>query len=515
MSTTTVNGYRRTRAPDLTEPQEEWLRDEAALLACLMSGAQCDDINPAMFAVPANRELLLLIDDARATGLPITPANVLRAAQACGLDVDAEYIASVAAEPHTAGVEWFAGQVAKRHQERRLRGLAEGITSRLSAREPVEEITAYIGRQITPPEPKKSPIRFYTGPELSLLDVKIDFQISDFQVAGQGQLKCGPKKALKTGTEADKVISLASGLDYLGYFPVSKPIRAALMSAETGAAAIKELAHRIALSKGLAGIQDVPDALFAFDVPRISGPKECEHLRQVILEHGLQYLAIDPAYQALAVGDDGKNLFRMGELLGPLNRVMADTGCTISLSHHARKGSGREGQPLDLGDEVYSGFGEWARQWELVCRREPYDETNPGSHRLWLRWGGSAGHNGLVALDIEEGSLKDTGGRKWMVTIRDPSDIAQERREAGSEARTARKAETLAKHVRDIREALLSFPEGESSSEISIKAKLSNRDGKAALLELQSSGEAQSCKIKKNNRTYPGWKAGQPDSRTA
>lgn len=504
----------KPRAPDLREPQEEWLRDEVALLACLMDGAQCDDLTAEMLAIPANRQLLLLMDDARATGLTITPAIVLRAAQVCGLDIDAEYIVSVAAEPHGAGVEWYAGEVGKRHRERRLRSLAEGISVRLAARESLDEITSYISRQITPHERKHSPIKFHTGPELARLDVSINFQIEDFQVAGQGQLKAAPKKALKTCTEVDKIISLASGSDYLGHFPVGKPLRAALMSAESGAAAIREIAHRVAMSKGLAGVQDVPDALFAFETPRISGTAECEHLRRIILEHGLQYLGIDPAYLALAVGDDGKNIFRMGELLAPLNRLMHDTGCVISLSHHARKGSGREGQPLDLGDEAYSGFSEWARQWELLSRREPYDESRPGSHHLWLRWGGSAGHNGLVAVNVEEGSRKDAGGRRWDVTVRDPSDIAQERQDAGSEAKTAKKAKTLESHVNAVREALRSFPGGESSSEIAIKAHLNNRDGKAALFELQSRGEVQSCTVRKNNRLYDGWKAGPSDSRT-
>ena len=113
------------------------------------------------------------------------------------------------------------------------------------------------------------------------------------------------------------------------------------------------------------------------------------------MDDELEVLAVDPAYMCLPDVDHA-NLFQVGEKLRGVSQVCQETGAMLLLAHHNRKtGKADPFAPPELEDIAWAGFQEFARQWLLVGRREPY-EPGTGEHRLWLSAGGSAGHSAIV-----------------------------------------------------------------------------------------------------------------------
>src|SRR5262249_34947284 len=94
-------------------------------------------------------------------------------------------------------------------------------------------------------------------------------------------------------------------------------------------------------------------------------------------------------------------------------RACLDAGATPILAHHTTKPAGRTCEPLDLCDLAYAGIQEFAAQWLLYSRREPY-LAGTGQHKLWLNAGGPCGQGGLLGINIEEGQPGEPlGGRRW------------------------------------------------------------------------------------------------------
>lgn len=264
---------------------------------------------------------------------------------------------------------------------------------------------------------------------------------------GQPCVWAGPKKSLKTSTLIDAAISLASGTPFLGEFAAGPPVRVALISGESGEAAIQDCARRVALARSVQ-LPDLADRLlWGFQLPALSNPSHLAALRQTIIDHGIEVLIIDPLYLCLMAGSpagglSAANLYDMGPLLSNIATACLSAGCTPILAHHYRiTRANPYAEPL-LDDLAYAGIQEYARQWVLLGRRSPYDPDDlDGRHELWLSAGGSAGHALVRAVDICEGRARDDlGGRRWEVAVQ-PASTA---RAAGSTARKVQQSQRRA-----------------------------------------------------------------------
>ena len=161
---------------------------------------------------------------------------------------------------------------------------------------------------------------------------------------------------------------------------------------------------------------------------------------------------LDPSYLLLGgavTTDSPGNMFAMGALLAAIGTACTNAGATPIVITHAN-GRVPVGKPMELQHVAWSGFQQWARQWWLLSRLEPYRDD--GKHALCLRYGGSAGHTGLLAVGIDEGQFND-GGKKWDVRAAD----VREHRKAEQEAKAKEAQAELDKNAATVLRAMIAI----------------------------------------------------------
>lgn len=268
-------------------------------------------------------------------------------------------------------------------------------------------------------EPKaERPFELYALDHLLMGDFRVTYLIDGLLVAGQPCLCVGPQKCLKTTLLLKMALCLASGTRFLGRECQKR--RVLFMSGESGMATLQETALRII--KALGVTPENGHFYITPDLPQFSQP--LEKLEQLLVDQGTEVLIIDPAYLCLD-GSDANNMFVMGQQLGSVANLCTKLGVTLVLAHHTTKAAGKENKPLELSDMAWSGFGEFARQWLMISRRESYVDGT-GEHKLFLRAGGSAGHSNLLHLHVREGVFPN---RFWEVDVRTSGEVSRDRAE--------------------------------------------------------------------------------------
>ncbi|HEX4144695.1 MAG TPA: PriCT-2 domain-containing protein [Pirellulales bacterium] len=343
-------------------------------------------------------------------------------------------------------------------------------------------------RPATPEQTDTDPPTFklLTCTDLDRGDFAVDYLIDDILVAGQPTLCGGGAKMLKTSICLDGAIALTTGTPFLGRFPVLRQARTLVMSGESGLGTIQETARRICRSRGVK-LDTIKDLLWSEELPRCDKDIDLVRLDRTLRNTKTEVLVIDPAYLCLG-GDDHGDVFKQGQLLGRVNQVCVDNGAAIILCHHNKKSAQKSKTPPQLEDMAMAGFGEFARQWWLLGRREPFCAGEP--HALWLNVGGSAGHCGLYQLDIAEGSRKDPGGRKWEVDVTDHHAA----KDADSDA-----------DVQAVCKVLEAHPGGLTVKPIVEAAGLSRKRVEAAL-ESPTFAQSQIPHPQSKSKTIKGWR---------
>ncbi len=332
-------------------------------------------------------------------------------------------------------------------------------------------------------------------------DYQQTWLVSKVLVEGQPAVVGGSKKTLKTSICIDMAISLAAGTRerFLGKFDVENPRRVGVISGESGEATIRETARRICHSKRL----DLSrlNVFWSFMLPQVSREEQLDKLTEAVTANGLEVVILDPLYLSLLAGNStasAANMFDMGPLLSNLSNACLNAGATPILVHHTKKlGKGDRFRLPELEDLAFAGVQEFARQWILLGRREAY-EPGSGEHKLWLGVGGSAGHSGSWAVDINEGELNQNfGGRKWDVDVRTAGEEFS-RADAERQDKKAEKDQTKRDSaILRMRAALESYPEGETYSVIRETAGLNGAQARPALVELENTGVVEKTTITK------------------
>ena len=397
-------------------------------------------IEPGDFADNDFRLIYTTICRLRDEGTPadmLTICNALDRAGFAGKKGVVHVTASaIEATPNAYHIRYYAEIVKAASEKRHIRQLALQVAR--DASDPMSdpnELATRLWEGANGIESKSKLPKFITSRQLSEETKDVQFLIQGVLVADQPCVIAGEKKALKTTTIIDLTISLATGLPFLGRFPVISPVKVGMMSGESGQSTIKETANRICDSKDIQ-LRDVDNVSWAFGLPKLNDALVVQAVERFVEQNELKVLLIDPAYLCLGIGDTASNYFGVGERLECLSDVAGRTGCVFAIITHNRKPQKeRKYKMPDLEDIAYSGFPEWAGQWILLARREEYDPEKAGEHKLWLNIGSRAGFGSGWAFDVSEGTILDACGRRWEHRLLCPSEVIHERKDARAAAR--------------------------------------------------------------------------------
>ena len=291
----------------------------------------------------------------------------------------------------------------------------------------------------------RTQLRFRTAAEVRQYDQRPQWLVRGLMVRDSNAFIAGPMKSIKSGLCLDLAISLswpndlAGPTQFLGHFACEPVQRALLFSAESAEWVTRQHMLAIVRSK-LAGMplaagdrrhqpaqDEIVDALrldYCFDRPRLALRQDQAIIRRKIRDSGAQSVTFDPAYLMLLAGTETEagSVFEMGDLIRGIQDVCLAEGCMPIFAYHFKKSVNVKAVPK-LSDMAWAGAAEIARQWWLLNHCVPYD-LETGTARLMLFAGGSAGHGGAYAVDIEEGMVHEDleQPRLWNVTVRALAD---------------------------------------------------------------------------------------------
>ena len=503
--------------PTLNEQCEKWLI--GALLADPTLIGEARDLNPLDLQADVLRIIfrsILAVDTEDGTPDLVAVARRLESDGSLAdiggplaltaLANDAPYVAHIG--------EWCVG--IRRAALRRLFQSEAVVISRMANDPCVDEATilARLHRAATNIDCGNSRNIFqtYTMAELDAAEFSTEYLVEGILVANQPCVIAAGKKSLKTNIACDLTLSLASGSKFLGEFWTPQAVRVAIMTGESGDSTTQETMRRIARSKPWINLADYSNAICSFDLPRLGQPQTRRELERFITDNGLKVLIIDPAYLCLDLGDDAGNLFTVGKKLRELTDIGHATGSTIIIIHHNKKSVNDPFAIPELESIAWSGFQEWARQWLLIGRRELYNAEQAGSHKLWLNVGGSAGHSGCWAVDIEEGSRSDQCGRRWEVSVQGASSAVAESIEQREQTKASRDEQKNERRIAADAEKLLKvyrkLPQGETEKRVRETAGMNPARFAVVNQRLLDEGKVEFVPdaIEKNGRTYDGYR---------
>lgn len=343
------------------------------------------------------------------------------------------------------------------------------------------------------------------GPRFTLIDSdqfhKAEYTrrylVKDILAEGQNCIIGGPSKSLKTSFAIDLALSIGTATPFLGEFTVNESARVAVMSGESGGYTLQETARRIAAYKEIE--LSAAKVLWGFELPQVSSADDLHDLEAMITDHEVEVLILDPLYLCLLGIDfasQASNVFAMGPHLQHLSAIGDRTGCTMICLHHTKKSTARTYEPLGLEDLAMAGFAEWARQWILVNHREEY-EPGTGMHNMWMVNGGSAGHNGLYAVDVDEGTFDTYGGRKWLLSLENGSQVRKEKAEERERAKEHKQEQAVEGRKLKILQLLrkADYADGLTMSAIADKVNISRRNCAHSLEQLVDEDAVMKCQV--------------------
>jgi hypothetical protein len=350
--------------------------------------------------------------------------------------------------------------------------------------------------------------------ELATGDYRVTYIVERLLVEGQFCVVGGPKKSLKTSLAILLAICIALGRPFFERFRVNGRRRVLVCTSEAGLGAVKSIARRICGSLGVE-LESIHDLAFCPNVPKLDEPSSWSEFTRVVKRYQPGVVVLDPFYRMFS-GEGAENLFKMAVPLDLVDDYCRSAGITPILCHHLKSTRANPFSPADLDDLAFAGISEFARQWILVTRRESY-EIGSGVHRMLLNIGGSAGHNSIWALDVDEGPFNpddadDDGlyGRHWCTCLRTADEARADAQQQKAEANAAAEQQQLAADAARIEDVLRGCSEQlGTKTDLRDGSGISRKRFDAALAVLLQERRLMRAQVsKRNNRTYDAFAFG-------
>lgn len=447
--------------PDAGLTTAEWA--EAEILAGLMAGMDDERIVAGIFPSHAARILCVQIQRYRSENGIAPPPTVLAALLDGGhLGVPDLEIPELRRWLHPINQLFEDGfDRWERHWEEHLRHLVDAHKRKNLVRdlkeatrriESGEDFSIVDDLTIREASPQAFALKSIDSREFATARYEVAWHVEDVLAVGQPFVIGGAAKSLKTSIGLDLAISVATGRPFLNEFKTNRA-KVGIISGESGPATLQDTARRICESRSI----DLAETgiVWCFDIPTLSDPVHAKAFRKFIVDNAIELLLVDPVYLILlteATAGNASNVFAMGSVLRAVAKIASESGATLLLIHHLGRGAARaaagDGKPAGLDALSQSGMPEFARQWGIISRRSEYE--GDGFHPLWLNYGGSAGHGGIVGVDIREGKRSDMGGRRWSVTVRPMDEIHEEADDRKAEREDNKQAQKLAESSAEV-----------------------------------------------------------------
>lgn len=286
----------------------------------------------------------------------------------------------------------------------------------------------------------------FTAPELMALAVpEPDWAIKGWLATGLNGLLAGQPKTFKSTMMLDMAVSLSTGKDFLGLYPVLNPPSPVIYIQEENT--MQDMrTHFISLYERMNYGQSYkisyPDdrgigRLHHYYVPHADEPQprssvrafprrgwtveddNLAWLKDKILDEGIQWVFIDPLYKITPAGMTLNSDETISLMTRKLDALSEETGANILIVHHQNKSKGSEGGHRVMGSNLIWG---WAGQTLWVDRGtaiSPVSEIEdsegniqsqhrikvehdfrsmaPPRNHTWLEYSGKATWNELTA----------------------------------------------------------------------------------------------------------------------
>jgi hypothetical protein len=235
---------------------------------------------------------------------------------------------------------------------------------------------------------------------------------------GVGWIAASPKST-KTWLALDLAVSVASGTDAIGRYPVATPGPVLFYGAEDSVAHLRQRIEGIALARGVS-LADLDLGLIVAPSLRLDTDRDLTRLRRTLEQRRPRLLILDPLVRMHRLDENSAG--EVSALLGALRELQRAYGAALILVHHLRKKGaprGQDGQSLRGSGDIHA----WSDSSLYLRRRDkqvimtvehrsaPAPEpctlelaTDPAPH-LRVVEGGTAADAGAAA-DVAEGIVR-------------------------------------------------------------------------------------------------------------